>query len=88
MRRVHRLRDSGALILPAAPYRSAAGRAQPMHVCFKMPPGTTAPRTHALARRDDVLYLSLHVGTQDLMRELVARAAHQEGPPTGDIGLS
>jgi DNA-binding Lrp family transcriptional regulator len=72
LRRVQRLRDSGALIVLAAPDPLRTGLGQPMHVYFKTSPGTAAQLAHTLARRADVRYVSLLAGTQDVMCELIA----------------
>jgi DNA-binding Lrp family transcriptional regulator len=72
MRRVQRLRESGSLILLAAPDPLRCGLGQPVHLYFKTLPGTAAQLAHALARRDDVRYVSLLAGNQDVMCELIA----------------
>jgi DNA-binding Lrp family transcriptional regulator len=72
LRRVQRLRESGALIVLAAPDPLRTGLGQPMHVYFKTLPGTAAQLAHTLARRPDVRYVSLLAGTQDVMCELIA----------------
>lgn len=72
MRRVQRLRDTGSLILLAAPDPLRCGLGQPVHVYFKAVPGKAAQLAHELAGRTDVRYVSLLAGTQDVMCELIA----------------
>lgn len=72
MRRVQRLRDTGSLIVLAAPDPLRCGLGQPVHVYFRTMPGRAAELAHRLARRPDVRYVSLLAGSQDIMCELIA----------------
>jgi DNA-binding Lrp family transcriptional regulator len=72
MRRVQRLRDTGSLILLAAPDPLRCGLGQPVHVYFQTFPGRADQVAHQLAQRADVRYVSMLAGSQDVMCELIA----------------
>jgi DNA-binding Lrp family transcriptional regulator len=72
MRRVQRLRDTGSLIVLAAPDPLRCGLGQPVHVYFQTFPGRAGQVAHQLAQRADVRYVSLLAGSQDVMCELIA----------------
>jgi DNA-binding Lrp family transcriptional regulator len=72
MRRVQRLRESGSLIVLAAPDPLRCGLGQPVHVYFQTFPGMAAQVAQQLARRPDVRYVSMLAGSQDVMCELIA----------------
>jgi DNA-binding Lrp family transcriptional regulator len=72
MRRVQRLRDTGVLIVLAAPDPLRCGLGQPVHIYFETAPGEAPALARRLAERSDVRYVSLLAGTRDIMCELIA----------------
>lgn len=77
MRRVQRLRDSGTLIILAAPDPLRCALGQPVHVYFETAPGEAPDLARSLAKRGGVRYVSLLAGTRDIMCELIS-PNHQE----------
>jgi len=71
LRRVQRLRDSGALIIVGAPDPLRCGLGQPVLLHIRTRPGDAPGLAHSLARRGDVRYASLLTGRSDLMCELM-----------------
>jgi DNA-binding Lrp family transcriptional regulator len=72
LRRTQRLRDTGALIIVAAPDPLLCGFGYPVLLHFRTVPGETARLAHYLAERPDVRYVSLLTGSRDIMCELIA----------------
>ncbi|GIH21204.1 Lrp/AsnC family transcriptional regulator [Rugosimonospora africana] len=71
LRRVQRLRDSGSLVIVAAPDALRCGFGQPVLLHFRTVPGEGSRLAHYLAERDDVRYVSLLTGRSDVMCELI-----------------
>ncbi|MCW2541108.1 MAG: asnC [Frankiales bacterium] len=72
LRRVQRLRDSGALIIVGAPDALRCGFGQPVFLYFQTQPGAAPALAAMLAERPDVRYVSLLTGRSDVMCELIA----------------
>lgn len=72
LRRVQRLRETGALIIVAAPDPLLCGFGHPVLLHFRTVPGETVRLAHYLAERPDVRYVSLLTGSRDIMCELIA----------------
>lgn len=72
LRRAQRLRETGALIVVAAPDPLRCGFGQPVLLQFRTVPGEAARLGHYLSERQDVRYVSLLTGRRDVMCELVA----------------
>lgn len=72
LRRAQRLRETGALIVVAAPDPLRCGFGQPVLLQFRTVPGEAARLGRYLAERQDVRYVSLLTGRMDVMCELVA----------------
>ncbi|HEX3650767.1 MAG TPA: Lrp/AsnC family transcriptional regulator [Pseudonocardiaceae bacterium] len=72
LRRTQRLRETGALIVVAAPDPLRCGFGQPVLLQFRTVPGEAAKLGHYLAQRQDVRYVSLLTGRMDVMCELIA----------------
>lgn len=92
LRRVQRLRESGALIIVGAPDPLRCGLGQPVLLHFRTPLGDAPALAHTLAERGDVRYVSLLTGRSDVMCELMVpnlrylrRVLMQELPATGEI---
>lgn len=72
LRRTQRLRDTGSLLVVAAPDPLRCGFGQPVLLQFRTVPGEATRLAHLLAQRLDVRYVSLLTGSQDVMAELIA----------------
>jgi DNA-binding Lrp family transcriptional regulator len=72
LRRAQRLRETGALIVVAAPDPLRCGFGQPVLLQFRTVPGEAAKLAHYLSERQDVRYASLLTGSRDVMCELIA----------------
>ncbi|MCW2854159.1 MAG: hypothetical protein JWM84_3823 [Nocardioides sp.] len=71
LRRVQRLRVSGALVVVAAPDALLCGFGQPVLLEFKTAPGEATELAKELAMRADVRFVALLTGRSDVMCELV-----------------
>lgn len=71
LRRAQRLRETGALVVVAAPDPLRCGFGQPVLLQFRTVPGEAARLGHYLADRPDVRYVALLTGRADVMCELV-----------------
>jgi len=95
MRRVQRLRESGALIIIALPDVLRCALGQPVLVQFRTVPGKTDVLARYLAERPDVRALSILAGSYDITCELIAADEHYLGevlildvPTTGAVVAS
>ncbi len=95
MRRVQRLRESGALIIIAMPDVLKCALGQPVLVQFRTVPGKTDVLARYLSERPDVRALSLLAGSYDITCELIAPNEHYLGealileiPSTGAVASS
>jgi DNA-binding Lrp family transcriptional regulator len=92
LRRVQRLRESGALIIVGAPDPLRCGLGQPVLLHIRTSLGDAPALAHSLAQRRDVRYASLLTGRSDLMCELMVpnlgylrRFLMDELPATGVV---
>ncbi|MCU1478703.1 MAG: asnC [Subtercola sp.] len=72
LRRVQRLRDTGALIISASPDPQRCGFGQPVLLYFRTIPGMKESLADQLAQRSDIRYVSQVTGRADVMCELIA----------------
>jgi DNA-binding Lrp family transcriptional regulator len=92
LRRVQRLRDSGSLVVVAAPDALRCGFGQPVLLQFRTVTGEAPKLAEHLAERADVRFVALLAGRNDVMCELVvpdrgylARVLMQELPDYGSV---
>ena len=92
LRRVQRLRDTGALVVVAAPDALLCGLGQPVLLEFRTAPGEAKALAEKLAMRADVRFVALLTGRNDVMCELVVpdrryltRVLHHEIPAYGSV---
>jgi DNA-binding Lrp family transcriptional regulator len=71
LRRVQRLRETGALVVVAAPDALLCGFGQPVLLEFRTAPGEATELAKKLAMRADVRFVALLTGRSDVMCELV-----------------
>ncbi|MCU1605140.1 MAG: asnC [Modestobacter sp.] len=71
LRRVQRLRDSGVLVIVAAPDALRCGFGQPVLLRFRTVPGEATELAKCLAERADVRFVALLTGRSDVMCEIV-----------------
>lgn len=76
LRRAQRLRETGALVVVAAPDPLRCGFGQPVLLQFRTVPGEATRLGHYLAQRQDVRYVALLTGRMDVMCELVVPDQH------------
>lgn len=95
MRRVQRLRASGALIIIALPDVLKCAMGQPVLIQFRAVPGKVGVLGRYLAERPDVRALSLLAGGNDIFCELIAPDYHYLGevlirelPATGAVAAA
>ena len=72
LRRVQRLRESGRLVIVAAPDPLQCGFGQPVLLQFRTVPGHALELAHQLALRADTRFVATLTGRSDVMCELIA----------------
>lgn len=76
LRRVQRLRESGRLVIVAAPDPLQCGFGQPVLLQFRTVPGHASDLAHQLALRADTRFVATLTGRSDVMCELIAPDRH------------
>jgi DNA-binding Lrp family transcriptional regulator len=92
LRRVQRLRETGALVVVAAPDALLCGFGQPVLLEFRTAPGQATALAEKLAMRADVRFVALLTGRSDVMCELIVpdrryltRVLNHEIPAYGSV---
>jgi DNA-binding Lrp family transcriptional regulator len=92
LRRVQRLRETGSLVIVAAPDPLLCGFGQPILLQFRTVPGDASTLAHELAQRSDTRFVAMLTGRSDVMCELIApdrqylsRVLMEELPHPGSI---